>query len=208
MTGALTTFNGWGDRPVACPWSPKPRGGLGLAVATAVVPVGDATSASRTATISPFPAKPSPASGTRGYRLHAATLNRTRSHWEIKNKSRYPHDAAYCEDNGQTWTGNSPQVLASIRNLRIDLIRMKSISSFKEATKWIAGDQIRSPFDSWLRKVASVAFGYLETAQSWSKVAVESRLAAVSNQFCDRPLRAIIRNEQCIVDRAHHMQVN
>jgi predicted transposase YbfD/YdcC len=66
-------------------------------------------------------------------RMTAASLNyHKRSHWGIENKSHYPRDTVYQEDNDQTWTGNGPQVLASIRNLAISLIRLKGASAIKE----------------------------------------------------------------------------
>ena len=78
-------------------------------------------------------------------RMTAASLNyHKRSHWGIENKSHYPRDTVYQEDNDQTWTGNGPQVLASIRNLAISLIRLKGASAIKETTEWIAGDRTRA----------------------------------------------------------------
>lgn len=77
--------------------------------------------------------------------MTAAGLNRRkRSHWGIENKSHYPRDTVYREDSDQTWAGNGPQVLASIRNLAIGLIRLKGISAIKETTEWIAGDRTRA----------------------------------------------------------------
>lgn len=78
-------------------------------------------------------------------RMTAASLNHhKRSHWGIENKSHYPRDTVYREDNDQTWTGNGPQVLASIRNFAMSLIRLKGISAIKETTEWIAGDRARA----------------------------------------------------------------
>ena len=78
-------------------------------------------------------------------RMNAAALNlHKRSHWGIENKSHYPRDTVYREDNDQTWTGNGPQVLAGIRNLAIGLIRLKGINAVKETTEWIAGDRTRA----------------------------------------------------------------
>jgi predicted transposase YbfD/YdcC len=78
-------------------------------------------------------------------RMTAASLNHhKRSHWGIENKSHYPRDTVYREDNNQTWTGNGPQVLASIRNLAIGLIRLKGISAIKATTEWISGNRTRA----------------------------------------------------------------
>jgi predicted transposase YbfD/YdcC len=72
-------------------------------------------------------------------------LNRhKRLHWGIENKSHYPRDVVYREDGGQAWAGEGPQVLATIRNLAIGLMRMKGIKNIKENTEWIAGDRNRA----------------------------------------------------------------
>lgn len=77
--------------------------------------------------------------------MNAANLNyHKRSHWGIENKSHYPRDTVYREDNDQTWTGNGPQVLAGIRNLAIGLIRLKGVNAIKETTEWVAGDRSRA----------------------------------------------------------------
>jgi predicted transposase YbfD/YdcC len=78
-------------------------------------------------------------------KMTAAALNRyKRSHWGTENKSHYPRDVVYREDNGQTWAGEGPQVLAIIRNLAISLIRLKGVNNIKETTEWIAGDRTRA----------------------------------------------------------------
>jgi DDE_Tnp_1-associated/Transposase DDE domain len=77
--------------------------------------------------------------------MTAFALNRhKRLHWGIENKSHYPRDVVYREDNGQAWAGEGPQVLATIRNLAIGLMRMKGIKNIKENTEWIAGDRNRA----------------------------------------------------------------
>jgi len=78
-------------------------------------------------------------------RMSAVKLNlRTRSHWGIENKSHYVRDTVYQEDDNQTWAGNGPQVLASIHNLTIGLIRLKGINKIKETIELIAGDRVRA----------------------------------------------------------------
>lgn len=78
-------------------------------------------------------------------RMSAAALNRhKRSHWGIENKSHYPRDTVYREDHNQTWTGNGPQVLASIHSLAMGLIRLKGINQIKETAEWVAGDRTRA----------------------------------------------------------------
>jgi predicted transposase YbfD/YdcC len=78
-------------------------------------------------------------------RMSAATLSRhKRSHWGIENKSHYPRDTVYREDHNQTWTGDGPQVLASIHGLAMGLIRLKGINQIKETAEWVAGDRARA----------------------------------------------------------------
>jgi predicted transposase YbfD/YdcC len=78
-------------------------------------------------------------------RMSAAALNRhKRSHWGIENKSHYPRDTVYREDHNQTWTGDGPQVLASIHSLAMGLIRLKGINKIKETAEWVAGDRTRA----------------------------------------------------------------
>jgi predicted transposase YbfD/YdcC len=78
-------------------------------------------------------------------RMSAATLNRhKRSHWGVENMSHYPRDTVYREDHNQTWTGDGPQVLASIHSLAMGLIRLKGINKIKESTEWVAGDRTRA----------------------------------------------------------------
>jgi len=67
-----------------------------------------------------------------------------RSHWGIENKNHYIRDTVYREDHGQTWQGDGPRALATIRSLAIGLIRQKGINAIKETTEWIAGDKTRA----------------------------------------------------------------
>lgn len=58
--------------------------------------------------------------------LTAAEINwHMRKHWGIENKEHYIRDTVYAEDGNQSWKGNGPQALASLRNLAMGLFRMK-----------------------------------------------------------------------------------
>jgi predicted transposase YbfD/YdcC len=69
---------------------------------------------------------------------------RVRGHWGIENKSHYPRDVTWREDAQQIYTGSSPQVLATLRNLALGLFRLKGINKIKETTEWIARDRTRA----------------------------------------------------------------
>jgi predicted transposase YbfD/YdcC len=75
----------------------------------------------------------------------AADINKhKRNHWGIENKSHYPRDVVYREDNDQTWQGEGPLVLAVLRSLAMSLFRLKGVKNIKETTEWVAGDRARA----------------------------------------------------------------
>lgn len=77
--------------------------------------------------------------------MTAADINRNvRNHWRIENKSHYVRDPVYREDHDQAWSGEGPQVLASLLNLAVGLIRLKSQDGIKETTEFICRDRTRS----------------------------------------------------------------
>lgn len=79
--------------------------------------------------------------------MTAADLNRhKRNHWGIENRSHYPRDTVYHEDHGQTWSGEGPHVLASLRNLAIGLMRIKGHAKIKETTEWVSENRDRAAY--------------------------------------------------------------
>jgi predicted transposase YbfD/YdcC len=75
-------------------------------------------------------------------KMSAASINRhTRDHWGIENKSHYIRDTVFREDHNQSWSGNGPHALASLRNLATGLLRLKNTASIKEATELIHMDR-------------------------------------------------------------------
>lgn len=77
--------------------------------------------------------------------MSAADINKhKRNHWGIENKSHYPRDVAYREDNDQTWRGEGPLALAVLRSLAMSLFRLKGVKNIKETTEWVAGDRDRA----------------------------------------------------------------
>jgi len=83
--------------------------------------------------------------------MSAADMNKhTREHWGIENKSHYTRDTVYREDHNQSWKGNGPRALASLRNFATGLFRMKNVRSIREATEMVHMDRM-------------VAFHYMAT---------------------------------------------
>lgn len=77
--------------------------------------------------------------------LTAADLNRhARNHWGIENKSHWIRDTAYREDGNQTYAGNGPQALASLRNLAVSLLRLKGTEKIRETMQAIHLDRDRA----------------------------------------------------------------
>jgi len=81
--------------------------------------------------------------------MTAADVNlHVRKHWGIENKSHYVRDTVYREDHGQAigqaWAGEGPQVLASLRNLAVWLIRLKKENAIRETTQWVNRDLSRA----------------------------------------------------------------
>jgi predicted transposase YbfD/YdcC len=75
--------------------------------------------------------------------MSAADINRhTREHWGIENKSHYTRDTVFREDHNQSWKGNGPRTLASLRNLATGLFRMKDVKSIKQATELVHMDRM------------------------------------------------------------------
>jgi Helix-turn-helix of DDE superfamily endonuclease len=66
-----------------------------------------------------------------------------RGHWQT-GALHHVRDTVYREDHDQAWTGECPQALASLHNLAISLIRLKSKDGIKETTEWICRDRTRS----------------------------------------------------------------
>ena len=48
------------------------------------------------------------------------------------------------EDNSQAWAAEGPHALASLRNLTLELFRLKNANSIKGTTEWICRDRMRA----------------------------------------------------------------
>jgi predicted transposase YbfD/YdcC len=91
-------------------------------------------------------------------RISAADVHTyVRHHWRIENKSHYVRDTVWREDTQQIYTGSGPQVMATLRNLALGVLRLNGINTIKETTEQIARDRTRAPHYS----LPNVATRYL-----------------------------------------------
>jgi hypothetical protein len=68
----------------------------------------------------------------------------TRTHWHIENKQHYVRDVVFGEDAHQAYLGATPQVLATLRNLAISLIRLDGSNHIKRTVQHIRRDRTRA----------------------------------------------------------------
>lgn len=74
----------------------------------------------------------------------AGDLDRyVRNHWGIENKSHYVRDTVWGEDAHQAYTGSGPQVMATLRNMAIGILRLNGVDAIKETTERICRDRMR-----------------------------------------------------------------
>jgi predicted transposase YbfD/YdcC len=62
-------------------------------------------------------------------------LKIVRNHWHIENKSHWVRDVTFDEDRSQVRSGNTPQVMASLRNTVIGLMRYSGITNIASACR-------------------------------------------------------------------------
>ena len=70
----------------------------------------------------------------------AKLLGLSRAHWGIENGLHYTRDETLGEDRCRARRGNSPQVLASLRNVAVYLLRRMRTSSAAAAVRQLAAD--------------------------------------------------------------------
>lgn len=66
-----------------------------------------------------------------------------RGHWGIENRSHHVRDLTFDEDRCQVRTGGAPQVLATLRNIAISVLRLAGFKNIASGTRWIAWDYTR-----------------------------------------------------------------
>jgi len=66
-----------------------------------------------------------------------------RGHWGIENRSHFVRDRTFDEDRSQVRVGSAPQVLATLRNLAISLLRLNGFKNIAVGLRWVAWDHTR-----------------------------------------------------------------
>ena len=64
-------------------------------------------------------------------------------HWGIENRLHWVRDVTYDEDRSQVRTGNAPQVMATLRNTAISLLRLAGIENIAQGLRHHARDPAR-----------------------------------------------------------------
>lgn len=67
-----------------------------------------------------------------------------RGHWGIENRVHYTRDVTYGEDHSQVRTGSGPRIMASLRNLALNLYRLAGATNIAQATRRTARDPRRA----------------------------------------------------------------
>lgn len=62
-------------------------------------------------------------------------LRLTREHWGIENKVHWVRDVTFDEDRSQVRTGNAPQVMATLRNLALSVLRLAGATNIASAIR-------------------------------------------------------------------------
>lgn len=66
-----------------------------------------------------------------------------RQHWGIENKSHWVRDTVYREDDQHAYAGTGAQVMATLRNLALGLLRLAGITQITRTLQRIAADRTR-----------------------------------------------------------------
>jgi len=68
-------------------------------------------------------------------------LQINREHWGIENKLHYVRDVTYDEDRCRIRTKSGPQVMATLRNLAIGILRLRKHTNIAQAIRHYAAKQ-------------------------------------------------------------------
>lgn len=66
-----------------------------------------------------------------------------RGHWAIENKLHWVRDVTYAEDHSQIRTGGGPQVMATLRNTAISILRLKGHTNIAAALRHHVRNHLR-----------------------------------------------------------------
>ncbi len=67
-----------------------------------------------------------------------------RGQWEIENRLHWVRDVIFDEDRSQVRTGHGPQVMATLRNLAVSLLRLAGHPNIAQGVRWTGRDQTGS----------------------------------------------------------------
>jgi hypothetical protein len=62
-------------------------------------------------------------------------LQQNREHWSIENSSHYVRDVTFDEDRSRIRKGSGPQVMATLRNLAIGLLRLTGVKNIAQGLR-------------------------------------------------------------------------
>lgn len=68
----------------------------------------------------------------------ACILCQNREHWSIENSSHYVRDVTFDEDRSRIRKGSGPQVMATLRNLVIGILRLTGINNIAQGLRNLA----------------------------------------------------------------------
>jgi predicted transposase YbfD/YdcC len=66
-----------------------------------------------------------------------------RNHWGVENRLHYVRDVTWDEDRSQVRTRNGPQVMASLRNLALNILRLSGETNIAAALRHHASNPVR-----------------------------------------------------------------
>ncbi|WP_190822588.1 transposase [Saccharopolyspora pogona] len=66
-----------------------------------------------------------------------------RRHWSVENKSHWVRDTVYHEDHQHAYAGTGAQVMATLRNLALGILRLAGITQITRTLQRIAADRTR-----------------------------------------------------------------
>lgn len=66
-----------------------------------------------------------------------------RGHWEIESL-HWVRDVTFAEDRSQVRSGHGPQVMASLRNLAVSLLRQAGHANIANGVRWVGRDPTRA----------------------------------------------------------------
>jgi hypothetical protein len=67
-----------------------------------------------------------------------------RGHWQIEDRLHWVRDVTFDEDRSQIRAGHGPQVMASLRNLAISLLRLAGYGNIARGVRWAGRDPTRA----------------------------------------------------------------